>query len=72
MNGQGRKVLTQKFNQLKEDSKQYSSFENLDKRTAPEKANLKVTIDQRAAMASGLTPTDINSTLSAALGGQVH
>ena len=70
IDGQGRKVLTQKFNQLKEDSKQYSSFENLDKRTAPEKANLKVTIDQKAAMASGLTPTDINSILSAALGGK--
>ncbi|CAB1215684.1 multidrug efflux RND transporter permease subunit [Acinetobacter bouvetii] len=70
IDGQGRKALTQQFNQLKQDAKQYSSFENLDKKAAPDKANLEVKVDQRAAMASGLAPADINNTLSAALGGK--
>lgn len=70
VDGQGRKILSEKFLQLKEEAEKYSTFENLNKRTAPDKANLNVQIDQKAAMASGLALSDINSTLSAALGGR--
>ena len=70
VDGKGRKVLTEKFDQLKENAKVYSTFENLDKKTTPDKANINVTINQKAAMASGVALTDINSTLSAALGGK--
>ena len=67
--GQGRGYLEQQFKTLQTDAKAYSSFENLDKRSNPEKAELKVNIDQKQAMASGLTQNAINSTLSAAWGG---
>ena len=67
--GQGRDTLEAKFKQLEQQAKSYSSFENLAKRANPEKAELKVTIDQKQAMAAGLTQNAINSTLSAAWGG---
>lgn len=70
INGQGRQFLNQQFTQLKQDSEQYTGFENLDKKAAPDKSKLVVNIDPKAAMASGLAMTDINSTLSAALGGK--
>ena len=70
VDGQGRKVLTEKYEQLKEDSTAYSTFENLNKKTMPDKANVNVTINQKAALASGVALSDINSTLSAALGGR--
>lgn len=70
INGQGRQFLNQQFTQLKQDSAQYSGFENLDKKAAPDKAKLEVNIDPKAAMSSGLAMADINSTLSAALGGK--
>jgi multidrug efflux pump len=70
INGQGRQFLNQQFTQLKQDSEQYTGFENLDKKAAPDKSKLEVNIDPKAAMASGLAMTDINSTLSAALGGK--
>ena len=70
INGQGRQFLNQQFTQLKQDSEQYTGFENLDKKAAPDKSKLVVNIDPKAAMSSGLAMTDINSTLSAALGGK--
>ncbi|OTG85418.1 hydrophobe/amphiphile efflux-1 family RND transporter [Acinetobacter sp. ANC 4558] len=70
LNGDGRKALTEKFEQIKEEAKEYSTFENLNKKTAPDKANVNVTINQKAAMASGLALSDVNNTLSAALGGR--
>jgi multidrug efflux pump len=70
INGQGRQFLNQQFTQLKQDSEQYTGFENLDKKAAPDKSKLVVKIDPKAAMSSGLAMTDINSTLSAALGGK--
>lgn len=68
--GQGRAVLNEKFKQLKDEAKVYTSFENLDKKAVPDRAKLVVQINQKAAMAAGLSLTDINSTLSAALGGK--
>ena len=70
IDGIGRDGLTAKFDQIKENAKQYNTFENLDKRAAPAKANLEVIINQRAALASNLALNDINATLSAALGGK--
>ncbi|WP_286834092.1 efflux RND transporter permease subunit, partial [Acinetobacter sp. UBA3132] len=67
--GNGRQYLEQQFKELEEKTKQYSTFENLGKRSNPEKAELKVNIDQKQAMANGLTQSAINSTLSAAWGG---
>ena len=69
VNGAGRDFLTQQFENLAKQASQYSSFENLDQRANPEKAELNVTMDQKQAMAAGLTQTAINSTLSAAWGG---
>lgn len=69
INGQGRAYLDSQFKQLQQQAKQYSSFENLDKRSNPDKAGLKVNIDQKLAMANGLSQTAINSTLSSAWGG---
>src|SRR5690606_13624787 len=67
--GNGRKFLHQQFKQLETAAPQYTTFENLCKRSNPEKAELKVNIDQKQAMANGLNQTAINSTLSAAWGG---
>ncbi|MGE8541002.1 MAG: multidrug efflux RND transporter permease subunit [Acinetobacter sp.] len=69
MDGKGREYLEDKFKALKSHSAQYSSFENLDKKSNPDKAELKVNVDQKMAMAAGLSPTAVNSTLSAAWGG---
>lgn len=68
IDGIGRQALTAKFKQLKDHAVQFASFENLDKKAAPDKAKLEVKIDQRAAMAANLNIADINSTLTAALG----
>ena len=68
--GLGRTVLNEKFQQLKEEAPHYKTFENLDKKAIPDRAQLVVQVNQKAAMAAGLSPTDINSTLSAALGGK--
>lgn len=68
IDGQGRDALAQKFNALKETSQHVMHYENLDKKALPDKANLQVKIDQKSAMASNLSLTDINSTMSAALG----
>lgn len=67
--GQGRHALEAQFDQLQHTAQNYDSFENLGKKSNPEKAELKVTIDQKQAMAAGLTQNAINSTLSAAWGG---
>lgn len=67
--GQGRQYLDQQFAGLQQQAAAYSSFENLDKKANPEKAELKVSIDQKQAMAAGLTQNAINSTLAAAWGG---
>ena len=68
IDGQGREVLTQKFNELKSEAEKFKTFENLGKKAAPDKAKLEVKIDQKAAMAANLSISDINSTMSAALG----
>ena len=68
--GVGREALNEKLKQLKVDAKYYKTFDNLDQKAAPDRAKLEVNIDRKAAMASGLSPADINSTLSAALGGK--
>ena len=69
INGNGRQYLEEQFQNMQAGAAQYSSFENLDKRSNPEKAELKVNIDQKQAMANGLSQSAINSTLSAAWGG---
>ena len=69
INGNGRQYLEEQFQNMHASAAQYSSFENLDKRSNPEKAELKVNIDQKQAMANGLSQSAINSTLSAAWGG---
>ncbi|WP_151805073.1 multidrug efflux RND transporter permease subunit [Acinetobacter bereziniae] len=69
VNGQGRKYLDQQFNLLQTQAKQFLTFENLDKKSNPDKSKLKIHIDQKRALANGLSQTAINSTLSAAWGG---
>ncbi|OTG97204.1 multidrug efflux RND transporter permease subunit [Acinetobacter sp. ANC 4973] len=69
VNGQGRQYLEREFKQLQQQAKQYVTFENLDKRSNPDKAELKVNVDQKLAMANGLSQAAINSTLSSAWGG---
>ncbi|WP_347456561.1 multidrug efflux RND transporter permease subunit [Acinetobacter thermotolerans] len=67
--GNGRQYLEDQYKLIDEQAKRYSTFENLGKRANPEKAELKVNIDQKQAMANGLSQSAINSTLSAAWGG---
>ncbi len=69
INGEGRAYLEAQFKTLQEASKQYFSFSNLDKRSNPDKAELKVDVNQKQALANGLSQTAINSTLSSAWGG---
>lgn len=69
VNGQGRQYLDDQFKQLQQQAKRYKTFENLDKRSNPDKAELKVNIDQKLALANGLSQTAINSTLASAWGG---
>ncbi len=69
INGQGRKYLDQQFATLQENTKQFNSFENLDKKSNPDKSKLKIHVDQKLALANGLSQTAINSTLSTAWGG---
>ena len=69
INGQGHQYLDTQFKQLQQQAKHYSTFEHLDKRSNPDKAELKVNIDQKQAMANGLSQTAINSTLASAWGG---
>lgn len=70
IDGAGRADLNEKFKQLKSDAEKFKSFENLAQKAAPDKARIEVHIDPKAAMASNLAIADINSTLSAALGGK--
>jgi hydrophobe/amphiphile efflux-1 (HAE1) family protein len=69
IHGQGRQFLDEQFNQLQQQAKHYTTFEHLDKRSNPDKAELKVNIDQKLALANGLSQTAINSTLASAWGG---
>jgi len=69
INGNGRQYLEQQFKALEARAGNYTSFENLGKRSNPDKAELRVNIDQKQAMANGLTQSAINSTLSSAWGG---
>lgn len=69
INGQGREFLDSKFNVLEKKALDFSTFENLAKRSNPDKAKLEVNIDQKLAMVNGLSQSAINSTLSAAWGG---
>lgn len=70
IDGMGREQLFAEFEQVQAQSKQYQSFENLNKRSAPDKANVQVVIHQQAALALNLALSEINSTLSTALGGK--
>ena len=69
INGQGRPYLESQFQQLQQQAKHYQSFETLDKQSNPDKAQLKVDVDQKLALVNGLSQTAINSTLSSAWGG---
>lgn len=69
INGQGRPYLESQFQQLQQQAKHYQSFENLDKQSNLDKAQLKVDVDQKLALVNGLSQTAINSTLSSAWGG---
>ena len=69
INGQGRPYLESQFQQLQQQAKHYQSFDNLDKQSNPDKAQLKVDVDQKLALVTGLSQTAINSTLSSAWGG---
>lgn len=68
-NGQGRAYLEQQFKVLQDNAQQSTSLAKVDKRSNPDKANLKVDINQKQAMANQLSQSAINSTLSAAWGG---
>ncbi|MHA3890938.1 multidrug efflux RND transporter permease subunit [Acinetobacter sp. GXMZU3951] len=69
INGQGRPFLADQLKTLQAAAEQQKSFANLDNKANPDKANLQVNIDQKQAMALGLSPAAINSTLSTAWGG---
>ena len=69
INVQGMKYLDQQFTTLQAQAKQFQSFENLDKKSNPDKSKLKVDVNQKLALANGLSQTAINNTLSAAWGG---
>ena len=69
LNGQGREYLDTQFTALEAQALNFSTFENLGKRSNPDKAKLEVNIDQKLAMVNGLSQSAINSTLSAAWGG---
>ena len=69
INGQGRKYLEQQFKLLSQEAEHYTTFENLDKKSNPDKAKLKINVDQKLAMANNLSQSAINSTLSTAWGG---
>ncbi|MBU3846940.1 MAG: multidrug efflux RND transporter permease subunit [Candidatus Acinetobacter avistercoris] len=69
INGQGRKYLNDQFLLMEQKARDFSSFENLGKRSNPDKAKLKVNIDQKLVMVNGLSQSAINSTLSSAWGG---
>ena len=69
INGNGRQFLDSEFKKLQTAAEQYKSFENLDNKANPDKAELQVKIDQKQALALGLSQSAINSTLSAAWGG---
>ena len=69
INGQGRQYLEKQYTVFQNESAKSKTFENLSKRSNPDKANLKVNINQKLALANGLSQTSINSTLSAAWGG---
>lgn len=69
INGNGRQFLDAEFKKLQSAAEQHKSFENLDNKANPDKAELQVKIDQKQAMALGLSQSAINSTLSAAWGG---
>ena len=69
MDGKGRQALEQAFQNLEQSADQYNAFENLAKRANPDKAELKITVNQKQALANGLSQTQINSTLASAWGG---
>lgn len=69
IDGKGRQALEQVFLNLEQSADQYSAFENLAKRANPDKAELKITVNQKQALASDLSQTQINSTLASAWGG---
>ncbi|WP_445115257.1 multidrug efflux RND transporter permease subunit [Acinetobacter sp. WZC-1] len=68
LNGQGRQYLDNQLSILQKEAGQYSSFTDIDKKSNPDKAQLKVNIDQKLALANGLNQSAINSTLTAAWG----
>ena len=69
INGKGRGYLDEQFKGLEKQAEGYSSFENFSKKSNPDKAKLKVNINQKLLLANGLQQSAINSTLSAAWGG---
>lgn len=69
LNGKGREYLDQQFKVMERKSIDFKKFENLGKKSNPDKAKLKINVDQRLAMVHGLSQSAINSTLSAAWGG---
>jgi multidrug efflux pump len=69
LDGQGRAYLEEKFLALEQNAPRYTAFENLAKRSNPDKAELKITVDQKQALANGLQQNNINSTLASAWGG---
>lgn len=69
LNGQGRQYLEDQFQALERQAINFTTFENLGKRSNPDKAKLKVNINQKLVMANGLSQSAINSTLAAAWGG---
>lgn len=69
LNGKGRVHLDAQFKVIEQKAIDFTSFENIAKRSNPDKAKLKVNIDQKLAMVNGLSQSAINSTLSSAWGG---
>lgn len=69
VNGLGSKGLIAKFHELKQNSENIKSFENLDQKSNDDQAVLNINIDHKTAMVHGLNLSEINRTLSTAWSG---
>jgi hydrophobe/amphiphile efflux-1 (HAE1) family protein len=69
LNGLGQDALVAAKDRLIELSREYPTLANVRTTNFDNTSELKVTVDDRKAAAQGLSPSDINSVLSSAMGG---
>lgn len=68
LNGQGQQALQDTFKVMQDQTKQFTSFSQLEKQSTDSKSNLNVKVDSKQVIANGLKIDDVNSTLSSAWG----